>query len=311
VQEAPTVAIEDYKHLDTLLRRQIEITPQHEDALRRRFAKADAADLAMCDELARDIQRLAGDELEGYLQSYEFICRVVLDEEIYFRRHGKYRLDTFEDALREVYLNEAFMHDYMRGLLVTQIYWANHTASMGCYRTRLLDRLPMGSDLLEIGPGHGLYLARAIECGRCRSVTGWDISPTSMDETRRSLTALGYGEGFTLKLQDVFAAPESGELFDAVVFSEVLEHLDRPADALRAIRNVLRPAGRLFVNVPVNSPAPDHIFLLRSPEEAIALVEDCGFRTVDSALFPMTNTSLAHARKHELTISVCIIAEPA
>jgi 2-polyprenyl-3-methyl-5-hydroxy-6-metoxy-1,4-benzoquinol methylase len=299
-----------YQALAELLQRQFKVTPQYEEALIRRFGAADSQDLQVCDGLASNILALTKGGLDEYLRSYDFICRVVLDEEIFFRRNGRYRLQTFEEALREVYLNETFMHDYMRGLLLTQVYWANHTACIRYFETVFLAGLPPDARFLDIGPGHGLFTARAIASGRCASVTGWDVSPTSLAETERSLNTLGYRDGFTLQERDILG--EVGEeRFDGIVFSEVLEHLDQPAEALRAIRRLLSPRGRLFVNVPVNSPAPDHIFLLRSPEEAVSFVESAGFRTVDTAFFPMTGATLERARKHDLTISICIVAEAA
>ena len=93
-----------------------------------------------------------------------------------------------------------------------------------------------------------------------------------------------------------------------MVLSEVLEHLEEPVKALAAIRHVMRPNGRLYINVPINSPAPDHIFLLRSPEEAVAFVEQQGFRVERTGFFPATNYSLDAARRHQLTVSVCLIA---
>lgn len=62
------------------------------------------------------------------------------------------------------------------------------------------------------------------------------------------------------------------------------------------------------MNVPINSPAPDHLFLLRSTEEAVHFMKDAGFEIERAEFFPMTNHTLDQARKHQLTISACIIA---
>lgn len=54
-----------------------------------------------------------------------------------------------------------------------------------------------------------------------------------------------------LLLQDMFlaAVPSPDSLFDSLVMSEILEHLEEPVAALRAARRVLRSGGLLFVNV--------------------------------------------------------------
>ncbi len=296
-----------YPNLQKMVTRQLELTPQHEPFFIRRFGQATADDLASCDSLAHEIALLSGSKYDEFLLSYDFICKIQRDEEIYFRRNKSYRLKNFQEAIDTVYSNRPYMQQYMRGLLVTQVYWSNHTASIGFYAKDFLGGNPAGYELLEIGPGHGLLLARAISDQRAGRVTGWDLSQASLSETREALAALGLKDGFALEERNLFDAPKDAS-FDAVVFSEVLEHLEEPERALKAIRKVVRPGGRLFVNVPINSPAPDHIFLLKSPEEAVAFVEQFGFKVERTGFFPATNYTLEQSRKHALTISVCLIA---
>lgn len=283
--------------------------PKHEPFLNRRFQGNSDADIQTCEVLADQILKLAGDDLETFLHGYEFICQILNEEELYFRRNKAYRLTSFQDALDQVYSNGDYMAAYMRGLLLTQLFWANHTQSIAFYTDRFLGELREGADLLEIGPGHGLLLARAVQAVGHGRVTGWDVSQSSLDHTCSALGSLGITEGFKLQARNLFDS--QAEDFDAVVFSEVLEHLEDPNGALAAIRTLIRPGGRLFLNVPVNSPAPDHIYLLRSPEEAFELVEGQGFRILETGCFPATNYTLEQAARHKLTVSVCLIATPA
>lgn len=309
--DSPTPGLDQqlarYPNLQRMVTRQLELTPQHEPFFIRRFGQATADDLSSCDSLAHEIALLSGSKYDEFLLSYDFICKIQRDEEIYFRRNKSYRLNNFQEAIDTVYSNRPYMQQYMRGLLVTQVYWSNHTASIGFYAKDFLGGNPAGYELLEIGPGHGLLLARAISDKRAGRVTGWDLSQASLSETREALAALGLKDGFSLEERNLFDAPKDIS-FDAVVFSEVLEHLEEPERALKAIRKVVRPGGRLFVNVPINSPAPDHIFLLKSPEEAVAFVERFGFKVERTGFFPATNYTLEQSRKHALTISVCLIA---
>src|SRR5205085_1371454 len=139
----------------------------HERYLRVNVGERDEALLGFSEELSAIVCALgrghAGDEgqdgLASLVADYRFICeKIVLPEELYFRRHGTYRLKTFEEAYRTVYSDRAFMTRYMNGLLVTDVIWINHCRCMMNYRQDFLPRLKPGASLLEIGPGHGLLL---------------------------------------------------------------------------------------------------------------------------------------------------------
>ena len=297
-----------HRALGRLVGLQSMATPRHVPFLERRFSAARDEQLRLCDEIAVDILRLAGDELDDFLRAYDFICTIQKKEEIHFRRHGVYRLSRLHQAVEEIYSNSDYMRSYMRGLLMTQVFWSNHTAAMAFFLEKFLAHNRQGYDLLEIGPGHGLLLSRSLADSRAASVSGWDISAASIAATEDALRKLGTTRDCKLQLRDIFAPGDKSETFDAVVFSEVLEHMEEPARALDAIAKVMRPGARLYVNVPVNSPAPDHLFLLRSPEDAVAFVRSQGFEIEQAEYFPATNYSLEAARKHSLSISTCIVA---
>ena len=89
----------------------------------------------------------------------------------------------------------------------------------------------------------------------------------------------------------------------SIVFSEVLEHMEFPGEAMKVLRECLNDDGRLFIHVPINSPAPDHLFNKDTPEEMKAYVESCGFKVIDSIYAPATNYNLEKAIANKLTIS--------
>ena len=101
-------------------------------------------------------------------------------------------------------------------------------------------------------------------------------------------------------------AADSEQKFDSVVISEVLEHLDQPDRALRNLAQSMRPRGHIFVNVPVNSPAPDHIYLWPDPEKVVELVASSGFDIAETALAPVTGHTVDSARKRKLTLNALI-----
>ena len=106
-------------------------------------------------------------------------------------------------------------------------------------------------------------------------------------------------------MTSIIHAPNAKQ-FDAIVFSEVLEHLDKPEKALRSLLYLCKPGGRVWINVPANSPAPDHLYLVREPKQAEDAVRAAGFEVVDTAHLPMTGITLERAIRQQLTIT-CII----
>lgn len=297
-----------FPKLAALMDLQYSLTPAHFVFLEKRLSAVSGQEWQALENLADQITDLAGSRLADICRNYDFICKIVREEEIFFRRNGKYRLDNFVDANRLVYADPVYMGRYMDGLLLTQIYWSNHTACYRFYRDNFLGRAIESYNYLEIGPGHGLLLYQAIADPRCGSVTGWDLSQASINHTAHALDALGVkGRLPELMLQDLYEAPKDANPFDCITFSEVLEHLEDPHGALKKLWQNLKPGGRLFVNVPINSPAPDHLYLLRTPEEAVASVRSAGFEIEETAFFPMTNHTIEQAAKHRLTISACII----
>lgn len=300
-----------YANLDRLLEAAVSAWPNHAKFLRSSLAGYDAADLLLIEDLAARVCRLAGAELEAYIASYRWMCGEMNKEALHFKKHGAYRLSSFREADAQVYSNSAFMRRYMEGLLVSQVFWRNHSAAFIFFQNSFLPRLKNPFRYLEIGPGHGLFLSVAAEHSRCARAEAWDVSEESLRQTARALGILGLAEKVDLDQQDIHAPTrrvEDGALFDAIAICEVLEHLEQPADALASLRRFLRPDGVLFVNVPINSPAPDHIYLLRNEAEVRELVRSAGLDILDLQLTPMTGYSLAEAECQKATVNCFVLA---
>ena len=303
-------------HFDKIVHAILDVWPQHERYLKVNIAERDPALMKFTEQLSTIVHKVgteAHGDFRSLAQDYRFLCEnIVLPEELYFRRHGKYRLNTFEEAFATVYSNREFMTRYMNGLLVSDVIWINHCRCMMNYRQQFLTRLPEGSSLLEIGPGHGLLLYLSDDMRQLGSVTAWDISDASLALAQNTLDTLGARRPVKFEKRNIFDSsimgPEFAGRFDGVVLSEVLEHLEEPLKAIEVLYHVCREGAHIWINVPANSPAPDHLYLVNDIEEPAELVRKAGFEIVGQAVYPTSGTTLEKAKAKKLTSNCVIIA---
>jgi 2-polyprenyl-3-methyl-5-hydroxy-6-metoxy-1,4-benzoquinol methylase len=300
--------LEAYPAIHAVVAATLDAWPEHLAYCEKRFSHDSSAFLERCNEFALLALKMMGDAVPEYVNDYRWMCEQFLEEEFFFHRSGRYRLSTFAEAFAQVYGNVDYMARYVHGILISQILWHPHALAFDLFRTKFLSSLPQGATYLEVGPGHGFFLYFAAKTSAIAGLEAWDVSPSSIAETKAALQKLGANRDVTIVEQDVLAAPSRNDEFDGAVISEVLEHLERPDKALRTLHSALRPGGRLFINAPVNSPAPDHIYLWRSPEEFRSFVEDQGFEIEQAYDLPQTGVSIERARKLDLSISCVVVA---
>jgi len=109
-----------------------------------------------------------------------------------------------------------------------------------------------GERVLDIGCGSG-HLADS--CGRQGArVVATDIAPAGVTAARDRFRAAG-----AFVAGDAYAMPLLPASFDAVVLSEVLEHLENVDAALGEACRLLRPRGRLLVAVPCRETITQHL----------------------------------------------------
>ncbi|MEW6305439.1 MAG: methyltransferase domain-containing protein [Verrucomicrobiota bacterium] len=111
-----------------------------------------------------------------------------------------------------------------------------------CFRL-MRPHLKPGDTLVDLGCGQGRLLAEFAQ-GITGHFHGLDISfkLTALAKTRLDEALIVQG--------DVERLPWADAGFDAVLLTEVFEHLLAPQDALREIRRILKPQGHLLLTIP-------------------------------------------------------------
>jgi SAM-dependent methyltransferase len=111
-----------------------------------------------------------------------------------------------------------------------------------------------GRAVLDVGCAYGGFLVAAAKAGAKR-VVGIDIDPSLLDLARLQLA--DHHTRADIRQMDITAADAPSELgrFDIVLCNDVIEHVTDPARCAANLAAVLRPGGRVFLEIPNGSAA--------------------------------------------------------
>lgn len=113
-------------------------------------------------------------------------------------------------------------------------------------RRDFVDEMPVAPDarILEIGCGAADTGAYAKSSQKCGFYAGIELSPDAAAVARQSIDEVLVGDAERIDL------PWPQESFDALVMSEVLEHLVDPWATLQRLRPLLKPGARVYASSP-------------------------------------------------------------
>lgn len=251
-----------------------------------------------------------GHDLAYMANSYLTIVGDTFQEQIYFMKHKEYRHKSYEDVAGHVYHDKDYMDKYMYGLAITSFLWPNHL-DMGRF---FVDTVPRDKEgkYLDIGPGHGYYLMKAMELGSFSGFLGIDISEASIKQTQAIIDHFKpeFKDKFQLKNMDFLDAKElEPNSFDAVVMGEVLEHVEQPDVFLKRISELVKDDGYVYVTTCINAPAVDHIYLWRTTSALEEMIENCNLKITQPLRLPYEGKTLEESEAEDLSINVAYVLE--
>ena len=117
---------------------------------------------------------------------------------------------------------------------------------------QLVQQELLTGSVLDFGAGSGELIGKLVNLGRFTTVAGVDIleRPTGLPET------------VNWYRQDLNEEISAEAPFDAVICSEVIEHLENPRATFRALYKLLRPEGALILTMPNQESIRSYVGLL-------------------------------------------------
>jgi 2-polyprenyl-3-methyl-5-hydroxy-6-metoxy-1,4-benzoquinol methylase len=126
--------------------------------------------------------------------------------------------------------------------------WSRHgkdnfraTAEIQDLRRRVLEGVPRGARVLDVGCGVGEIMTLLRDQKGC-DCSGLDIAPSAVSAV--------LARGMQAKVATLPSIPYESNSFEAVVSTEVLEHVTDARATLREIQRILKPGGVLLLSVP-------------------------------------------------------------
>lgn len=197
----------------------------------------------------------------------------------------------------------------MVSLELTLYLWKNNRELFRFYRKKIAHRI--GKKFLEIGPGHGRFLAEAIVNASYDEYHGIDVSRSSIDICQDHLNNMSTlknikEKNVSLKCMDFFDY-DGNEKFDGIVMGEILEHVEQPKAFLQKAYALAADEAFVFITVPINSPELDHIYLFRNVAKVEQLICDSGFSICDSLIVFQKNYTREKAEKNTIPINTAFV----
>ena len=246
-----------------------------------------------------------GETMESLADAYLFLNNMIMKETFYFKKNKRYRHSTVAEVEEDVYNNPDYMEKYMKGLSISDYMWPQHLKMLEFFDKCLED---VGGAYLEIGPGCGQLLTRAVISKKFESMQACDLSATSANICNEFLNYIDKKDECHVNIKNFFHYGNAYR-FDYIVMGEVLEHVEKPEEMLAKIKSLLNENGRAFISTVINAPAIDHIYLFKDIDHVTQMMRKSGFEIVNYMTACIGGISIEKAMKQSDAVDIAMLVK--
>lgn len=292
---------ENYPNLWKVMEQIAKFSPFQKKAIFKYCEEAEQRYFDFAEDVVKRMRMVVDREnsYEYLAKTYLWYTKTIRIEEMYFTKEGRYRYYDFDEVYQNVYGRDDYMINYVVGLGMTQIFWPNHFNIFKFFLDKFIPKVKDFKSGAEIGVGHGLFHSEFLRgCPNMKSKL-IDISPSSLDMTRRMIKATGLdptrAEPINCDIQKEI--PIDDESLDALLMGELIEHIEKGHKVMAGMALKMKPNGHCFFSTAANSPAEDHILLFRSVREIRDFIDECGWQTIEEQLGTVRNMTVKEAEE--------------
>ncbi|OGT09884.1 MAG: hypothetical protein A2X77_04765 [Gammaproteobacteria bacterium GWE2_42_36] len=245
-----------------------------------------------------------GLSIQYLADAYNLLVNDAIKEQIFFEKNKRYRYCNYADVASSVYMNDKYMSKYMYGLAISMFFWPQHREIMRFFAKTIINE--KGERYLEIGPGHGLFMLKAMQLGPFDFFEGIDISPASVNITNIIIkyNYIKQTSNYNIYQQDFLKLNRE---YDFIIMGEVLEHVEEPLSYLKKLFQLSHYGAHIFITTCINSAMIDHIYLFKSIKDLEELIESSGLNVNERLIIPYRGLSIKETEEQQLPMNCAYV----
>lgn len=220
---------------------------------------------------------------------------------------GKYHYQIFSEVNRRIYQHVMMDSYYLDGLLLSQVFWPNHYRIIEFFKD-FCDLLKDKHRGMEVPCGTGIFSRILLNKFQDKKLDLVDISPYSVDYTKKLLYLSKLNiDWVNIETRDLFNLTGENK-YDFIICGELIEHLEKPKEALDILNRLLRTNGIIFLTTAIYSADIDHIYLFHDVNEVRELITKSGFLIKSELILPTSLKSYSKEMRNESINYACTMS---